>query len=427
MRRGQTRLLAIAIALTFLGGVLALAFPREKKEPLRVTAYFTKSIGLFPQSRVRVLGVAVGRVSRVTPVGTKVKVEMRLDSDVKVPADAKAVIVPISLISDRYVQLTPVYASGPRLRNGDVIDTDRTVIPAELDDLLAQLKKFLDAIQAGTREDPKSLGLAVKNLAAALAGAGENLSKTLSGAGALSGAASANAVDLDAIVGELSRLFGALSARRDDIALLNTLLAQALGAIASEHQSLNGALSNLALMTEQLESLVAAHRTDLEADLRVLAKTTKALVDHQQSTIRSLDWLPVLADGAENAHNGGALHVDAPVPHIDVRDDHLFPCPPAVPSGVCLLLGLAGGSLPITATAPGTGGAGSAAGRTPTPGPAPTTVPAAPDPGNLLDLLPQVGPLLPIPEPAATSGPSIRDLFSGLGGLLDGAWGWLSR
>lgn len=423
MRRGQTRLIAIAIALSFLGGVLALAFPREEKEPFNVTAYFTKAIGLFPESRVRVLGVSIGRVTSVTPVGSKVRVEMRLDPDVNVPADAKAVIVPISLISDRYVQLTPVYASGPRLRNGAVIDTDRTSIPAELDDLLAQLKKFLDAVEAGTRENPESLGLAVKNLAAALAGAGEDLSKTLAGAGALGGAASENAAAMDAIVGELSRLFGALADRRNDIALLNTRLAQALGAVANESDSLNGALSNLALLTEQLNSLVAAHRTDLEADLAILAKTTKILTERQQSTIQTLDWLPVLADGAENAHNGGALHVDANVPHIDVRDAHLFPCPVGVPSTLCLLLGLTGGGLPIGATVPGAAPATPPAGAAPK---GPATTPSLPDPGNLLDLLPKVGRLLPQPTATSDSTGTLRDIVGGLGGLLDGAWRWFS-
>lgn len=424
MRRGQTRLLAIAIALTFAGGVLALAFPREKKEPLTVTAYFTKAIGLFPQSTVRVLGVSVGRVSSVAPVGSKVKVVMTLQPETKIPADARAVIVPIALISDRYVQLTPVYASGPTLRNGDVIDTDRTVIPAELDDLLAQLKKFLDAVQAGTRANPESLGAAVKNLAAALAGAGEDLSKTLSGAGALSGAIADNASELEGIIGHLSRLFGALSERRNDLALLNTRLAQALGAIAEESDSLDGTLSNVAILTEQLESLVAAHRTDLEYDLTVLAKTTKSLTDRQESTVRGLDWLHVLADGAENAHNGGALHVDAPVPHIDVRDQHLFPCPVGVPASVCLLLGLEGDALSIGLPAPGRAGAPSPEQASPSPSEMPSeTGPAGSDPLDLLDLLPQVGPLGS--QEQSGSSPSLRGFFSRMGGFFEGALGWL--
>ena len=416
----RTRLLALLIALTFAGGVLALAFPREEKETVTVTAYFTKAIGLFKQSRVRVLGVSVGRVSSVTPLGSKVKVEMRLDPEIKIPADARAVIVPISIISDRYIQLTPVYASGPTLRNGDVIDTDRTAIPAELDDLLAQLKKFLDAVEAGTRENPESLAAAVKNAAAALAGAGENLSKTLSGAGALSGAVTENAAELEAMVGQLSRLFRVLSERRGDLSLLNTRLAQALGAVASERDALGGALSNVALLTEQLESVVTEHRTDLEYDLAVLARTTKSLVDRQDSIVRGLDWLHVLADGAENAHNGGALHVDAAVPHIDVRDAHLFPCPPGIEPSICLLLGLEGLPLPLGASTPDAPQAAPRADAGSPPAAEPPVAPAD-DPADLLDLLPTI-PL--VPDEAAGSLPSLRGFFSRMGGLFEGALGW---
>ena len=47
------------------------------------------------------------------------EVTMYIDSKYKVPADAFAQIVPISLISDRYVQLAPAYTgTGPTLNDG---------------------------------------------------------------------------------------------------------------------------------------------------------------------------------------------------------------------------------------------------------------------------------------------------------------------
>lgn len=58
---GRVRLLAAAIAVTFLAGSLALAVHGRGKEKITITAYFSKAIGLFPQSTVRVLGVSVGR------------------------------------------------------------------------------------------------------------------------------------------------------------------------------------------------------------------------------------------------------------------------------------------------------------------------------------------------------------------------------
>src|SRR5439155_3034131 len=102
----RVRLIATAIAFTFLAGVVAIAVPRGDKGHITVTAYFAKAIGLFKDSHVRVLGVDVGRVTSVKPEGVRVKVTMTIDATRKIPADARAVIVPISLIADRYIQLT---------------------------------------------------------------------------------------------------------------------------------------------------------------------------------------------------------------------------------------------------------------------------------------------------------------------------------
>lgn len=418
IRATRIRLLAAAIALTFAGGTLALAFPRDTDEQMTVIAVFPKTIGLFEQSHVRVLGVSIGRVQAVRPRGQTVEVEMQLDASRKIPADVRAVIVPISLIADRYIQLAPIYESGPVLADGDVITVDRTSIPAELDDVLAQLKKLLDAVEAGTAENPESIGEAVQNIALALAGAGHDFSRLLDGGGELAGSIADNATEVDAIVGHLSRLAAALAERRGDIAQLNTRLSQALGAIASERNALDGALSSAAFLTEQLGSLVKEHRPALEADLKVLAKTTQVLMKHQDSVIRSLEWLHVLADGADAGHNGGAIHREPGAPaHIDVRDEHLFACPPPLPAAVCLVLGLTGGSLTGLNLPPELGSApippaGSSGEGTPNP--------AGPDPLNLLDFLPTPGlPDVGLPRsgPASSRG--------GIRGLLSGAMGWL--
>ncbi len=421
IRTNRLRLHAAAIAVTFAAGTLALAFPRDRNEQMTVTAVFPKAIGLFEQSHVRVLGVSIGRVQTVEPQGDHVAVVMRIDARRKIPAGAQAVIVPISLIADRYVQLTPVYESGPVLKDGDVIGIDRTVIPAELDDVLAQLKKLLDAVEAGTAQNPQSIGEAVQNLAAALAGAGDDFSRMLDGGAELAGSVVENAAEVDAIVGHLSTLMRALAERRGDIAELNTRLSQALGAIASERDALDGALSSAAVLTEQLGSLVKEHRPALEADLTILAKTTAILIEHQDSVIRTLDWLHVLADGADHGHNGGGIHREPGRPaHVDVRDEHLFSYPDPLPAAVRLLLGLTGGSI---ATIPPEllGGAPAAAGATTTGEPA-SAAPAGPDPLNLLDLLP----VLQLPGLTVPGGvPAPQPSPGGIRGLLSGMMGWL--
>ena len=69
-----------------------------------VTAYFNQAVGLYKGSSVRVLGLEVGTIDDVVPEGTRVRVEMSIDKKYPVPANAEAVILAPSLVSDRYVQ-----------------------------------------------------------------------------------------------------------------------------------------------------------------------------------------------------------------------------------------------------------------------------------------------------------------------------------
>ena len=132
--------LAGLIALLMVGGGARLVLRANKTGTYTVTAYFEKAIGLFPNSDVDVLGVPVGTVTAVDPQGPTVKVTMEISDEHKVPADAFAQIVPISVIADRFIQLHPPYTDGDVLPDGAVLGVDRTQIPAELDDVFKQLK-----------------------------------------------------------------------------------------------------------------------------------------------------------------------------------------------------------------------------------------------------------------------------------------------
>ncbi len=86
--------------------------------PNTITAYFPTATSIYPGDEVRVSGVKVGKVDSITPEGTQTKMILKVDHDVPIPADAKAVIVAQNLVAARYVQLTPAYrkGGGPTMR-----------------------------------------------------------------------------------------------------------------------------------------------------------------------------------------------------------------------------------------------------------------------------------------------------------------------
>lgn len=100
---------------------------------------------------VAVLGMPVGKVSKVTSKGSYVEAELTVDKKVKIPAAVRAVTITTSILTDRQVELTPPYRSGPVLKNHDTIGLTRTKTPVAFDRVLDMLDKVSKSLK-GRRE-----------------------------------------------------------------------------------------------------------------------------------------------------------------------------------------------------------------------------------------------------------------------------------
>lgn len=98
---------AILLAIGLVAGAVYLV-RQVFFGPYTITAYFPTATAIYPGDEVRVSGVVVGTIESIRPEGTQTKMVLKVDRDVPVPADAKAVIVAQNLVAARYVQLTPL-------------------------------------------------------------------------------------------------------------------------------------------------------------------------------------------------------------------------------------------------------------------------------------------------------------------------------
>ena len=306
--------LGAVVALLLIAGTAGLVL-RNPKDTYTITAYFEKAIGLFPNSDVNILGVPVGKVTAVDPVGSRVKVVMEVDDQHKIPADAFAQIVPISVISDRFVQMHPAYTGGPAMEPGAVLDTDRTQIPAELDDVFKQLKKLLEAIEPGEGGEPGALGSLIVALNDAVGDSAADLKGTVVNTAALTGALSDAQGDLSDLLINLDDLFGKLSQRAGSIGSLNKNLAIVMSALAESRGDLQATLANLADMTGEVGRVLSTHRATLGDDLDMAGNILAKVIENKSSVEESLQWLPVVGIGLANAFHG------PPNLDIDVRDN----------------------------------------------------------------------------------------------------------
>jgi len=133
--------LAVVLTAVLVGGK-AVVIQQTFFRPKAITAYFTTATAIYPGDEVRIAGVKVGSIDSIQPVGTQAKMTLHIDRGIRVPADAKAVIVTQNLVSARYVQLTPAYESGPTMDDGAVIPIERTAVPVEWNEVKEQLMRL---------------------------------------------------------------------------------------------------------------------------------------------------------------------------------------------------------------------------------------------------------------------------------------------
>src|SRR5690242_18982758 len=100
---GLSKVLAAFVVLALLAAVFLL-FSSSGREKT-IVADFKVANSLYNGNEVRIMGVPVGKVTHIKPIGYRVRVTLQYDGDVKLPADAKAVVVSPSVVGDRFIQL----------------------------------------------------------------------------------------------------------------------------------------------------------------------------------------------------------------------------------------------------------------------------------------------------------------------------------
>lgn len=258
----------------------------------RVSALFDKTVGLYSGSSVRVLGIKVGEITDVTPQGDAVRVDMRVDSNVQIPADAGAVVVAPSLVSDRYVQLTPAYDSGPVMASGTVIPQDHTATPMEIDDLYGSLDELSTSLGPNGANANGALSNLLDTAAANLDGNGKNINDTVTELANLSRTLDESKGDLFATVRNLQSFTTALADSDNQLNQFYARVADVTGFLAEDSDDVGKALSSLASSLGDVQQFVEENKDLLTSNVDKLASVSKVLVDQRAALAEVLDVAP---------------------------------------------------------------------------------------------------------------------------------------
>jgi len=289
--RGLRNITIAALVAVLIGGAYVLFSAAGGGR--KIVGYFASAVGIYPGDQVRILGVPVGSIDSIEPRASDVKITMSVSGDVKVPKDAKAVIMSPNLVSARFIQLTPAYTGGAVLPQDGSIDLARTAVPVEWDEVKQALTQLAVELGPASGSMQGPLGAAINQAANTLDGKGESFHNALQELSQVAGRLGDSRSDIFGTVKNLQVLVNALSASNEQIV-------QFAGNVASVSQVLADSSHHLDNTLGTLNKALSDVRGFLHENNSTLIDTVSKLNDFAQT----------LSDQSDNIEQ--VLHVAGP-------------------------------------------------------------------------------------------------------------------
>lgn len=306
-------LVAAIAALVILGGLVYVIWPSSGTRT--IYADFSRTVSVYQGSDVRILGVPVGQVDSVTPMGTVVRVKMEYSDKYKLPKDVHAVIISPSIVGDRFVQLTSKTGFGTAVPaadafpNGGVLGVTLTATPLELDEIYGSISQFSAALGPNGANAPGSSGQGaltrlLDSTARNFGGQGVNFNTTIQNFGKLSQTLNDNKDVLFGTQAAVEKFVNALSVNDSTVRQFTQSLTEGANLLASDRKDLAAALDNLATALGQVRSFVADNRALLTSNIAGLTRVSQTLVKRRNELAEILKVAPLALNNLALAYNG---------------------------------------------------------------------------------------------------------------------------
>jgi phospholipid/cholesterol/gamma-HCH transport system substrate-binding protein len=254
------------------------------------TAYrarFTDVTGLLVGDDIRVAGVKVGQVSKISLVDNRIaEVAFTVDNEVPVATSVQAKIRYRNLVGQRYVALAEAPGSGQRLRPNGLIPQSQTV-PAL--DLTVLFNGFRPLFTALTPNDVNKLAYEIIQV---LQGEGGTMAGLLQHTASLTNTLADRDVVIGRVITNLNGVLATLDQRDNNLDQTISQLQQFVSGLAGDRKAIGDALANLGDLTSATASLLKDVRPPLASDVDNLGKLAGTLNDNSAVLEDTLNRLP---------------------------------------------------------------------------------------------------------------------------------------
>jgi phospholipid/cholesterol/gamma-HCH transport system substrate-binding protein len=226
-------------------------------------------------SPVMIDDVVVGSVGPMRLDGGHADVEVSLQPNVVVPANAVATVGQTSLLGSMHVALDPPVGEPPsgRLQPGATLPLNKSSTYPSTEQTLSSLSVFINSGGVG------QIGDIIHNFNAALSGRESQVRDLLTRLDEFVGTFDEQRDQIVATTEALNRLAGTLAGQRDVIARALRTIPAALDVLIRERPRITTALDKLRVFSDTATGLVNDVQADLVRNLQNLEPTIRALAD----------------------------------------------------------------------------------------------------------------------------------------------------
>ncbi|GAB3137300.1 MCE family protein [Amycolatopsis sp. NPDC004378] len=313
--------------------------------PYTVNVEFRDVLDLTPQAGVKVNEVPVGRVENVglTKDGWHALVTLKVNGDVKLPANALANVKQSSLLGEKYVELASPgedQAQG-KLADNATIPLARTNRSVEVEELLGALSLLLNG--GGVDQ----LNTITKELNNATSGREPDIKALLDNANQLVTNLDQQSRNITRALDGLNRLSTTLNDQKDKLVGAVDNLGPGLGVLEQQRGQLVTMLQALDNLSGVATDTVNRSQKDLVADLKALTPTLQKLGEAGNDLPKALEILLTFpfSDQAVNGVKGDYFNLFAKVDlNLKTVVENLGNSRQNILSGQLPLAGLTGGT-----------------------------------------------------------------------------------
>ena len=250
-------------------------------------AVFGDVTGLLPGNEVRIAGVRVGQVDKISVHDQSLAmVEFSLESDREVAESTIARLRYRNIVGERYIALTEGTGSAEPLEEGATIPLSQTRNALDLTVLFNGFRPLFQAL------DPESVNTAAFEIIQTLQGEGGTVEALMQRTASLTN----TLADRDAVIGRvlenMEKVLATVDDRGSELSDLVIQLRRLSAGFAEDRQAIGESLDGISDLTSATAGLLTEVRGPLKADIRELGDLATLLDDNKSIVDGVLQRLP---------------------------------------------------------------------------------------------------------------------------------------